>query len=100
MDQSAKAKSGLALAPAPRPVTVKVITVHQLMSVPQLAEWLQVSPKTIYQWVHKRQIPFRKLGHRRNDDGHDANTPMRFDYNEILEWTQTGRMPDWFTEAA
>lgn len=32
------------------------------MTVDQLAEKLQVKPRTVYQWVHERYIPVVKLG--------------------------------------
>lgn len=34
----------------------------QLHTINELAEILRVPPKTIYQWVHKTQIPHLKVG--------------------------------------
>lgn len=34
----------------------------RLLTVEQLADWLQVKPRTIYQWVHEGYIPVVKLG--------------------------------------
>jgi excisionase family DNA binding protein len=50
---------------------------HQLMTPPQLADYLQIKVSTIYVWVSKRVIPFRKVGHL-----------LRFDLQEIMEWTK------------
>lgn len=47
--------------------------INQLLSVPQLAEALQVPPKTIYQWVWKREIPHLKVGRH-----------LRFNLVEVL----------------
>ncbi len=51
---------------------------HQLMTPPQLADYLQIKVSTLYVWVSKRLIPFRKVGHL-----------LRFDLHEIDEWTKT-----------
>ncbi len=72
------------------------------MTVEELMALLRVERGTIYGWVHRRQIPFHKLGplimgHGRERD-RDAR-PLRFDYHEILEWTRTGTMPEWFLKA-
>ena len=34
----------------------------RLLTIDDLAEWLQVKPRTIYQWVHEGYIPVIKLG--------------------------------------
>ena len=34
----------------------------QLLTANQVAEWLQVKPRTVYQWVHEGYIPAIKLG--------------------------------------
>jgi excisionase family DNA binding protein len=48
----------------------------QLLTVPEIAALLRVKPATIYVWVSKRLIPYRKVGHL-----------TRFDRDEILLWT-------------
>lgn len=48
---------------------------ENLMTVTDLAEHLQVSEKTIYDWVHKREIPFKKAGRL-----------LRFRPSEIEKW--------------
>ncbi len=38
--------------------------VHELMTVKQAAEYLQVNPKTLYRWLAEGDIPGVKLGGR------------------------------------
>lgn len=47
----------------------------RLLTVDDLAAWLQVKPRTIYQWVHEGYIPVIKLG-----------ALVRFDQASILAW--------------
>ena len=49
-----------------------------LMKVAQVSEMIDVKEKTIYDWVHKRQIPHLKLGRL-----------VRFDRSEIESWLST-----------
>lgn len=65
----------------PRTHPGKLITTHQLMTIEQCAELLQVTTGSIYVWISKKQIPFRKLGSHRN-------AAVRFDFDEIMEWTK------------
>jgi excisionase family DNA binding protein len=60
------------------------ITVNKLMTIEQCAEMLQVTVGTIYVWVSHKQIPFRKLGSHRN-------AAVRFDLDEIVEWTKQNK---------
>lgn len=48
---------------------------ERLLTVDQIAEWLQVKPRTIYQWVHEGYIPVIKLG-----------TLVRFDPTSVAAW--------------
>jgi excisionase family DNA binding protein len=48
----------------------------QFLTVEEVAELLRVSPRSVYNWVSQRQIPFRKAGRR-----------TIFLLDEILEWT-------------
>jgi excisionase family DNA binding protein len=48
----------------------------QYLTVEQLAEMLQISPRTVHDWVHERRIPFHKAG-----------TQTRFLISEIVQWT-------------
>ncbi len=50
-----------------------------LWTVEETAKYLRVSNKTIYDWVHKRQIPFLKL-----------KRLLRFSPNEIAKWLSNG----------
>jgi excisionase family DNA binding protein len=56
------------------------ISKSQLMNVEQLARYLQVEVTTIYAWVSRRLIPYRKVGRL-----------LRFDRNEINEWTKSDK---------
>lgn len=47
----------------------------RLLTIDDLAEWLQVKPRTIYQWVHEGYIPVIKLG-----------ALVRFDQASIAAW--------------
>lgn len=50
---------------------------EQLLDVRQAAELLCVKPKTIYAWVSRKQMPYRKL-----------NSLVRFHRGELIEWTK------------
>ena len=47
----------------------------RLLTVDEVANWLQVKPRTIYQWVHEGYIPVIKLG-----------TLVRFDQGSVVVW--------------
>lgn len=47
----------------------------RLFDIKQLSEILNVKPKTIYDWTHKGQIPYIKIGRL-----------LRFDLNDIERW--------------
>ncbi|HEX7318878.1 MAG TPA: helix-turn-helix domain-containing protein [bacterium] len=49
-----------------------------LIDIGKLEAILQVKRKTIYDWVHKGQIPYIKLGHL-----------LRFDLNQIEQWVKS-----------
>jgi len=36
----------------------------EYMTVPQLAEYLQISKSTIFSWIYQRKIPYSKIGRR------------------------------------
>jgi excisionase family DNA binding protein len=50
---------------------------NQLMTPEQCAAFLQVEVNTLYVMKSQRRIPYRKAGGR-----------LRFDLNEIIEWTK------------
>ena len=54
----------------------------QLLKVPELAALLKVKPRTIYEMVAQGRIPYPKP---------PGSNILRFDLDEILVWTKTGR---------
>ncbi len=54
------------------------ITSSPLMTPKQCADFLQVEVNTLYVMKSQGRIPYRKVGHL-----------LRFDLNEIIEWTKT-----------
>jgi excisionase family DNA binding protein len=51
-----------------------------LVNVKQLSEMISFSPKTIYDWVHKKEIPYYKVV-----------GSLRFDYDEVERWIRSQR---------
>lgn len=47
----------------------------RLLTVSDVAVFLQVHEKTVYDWVARGQIPCVRLGHR-----------LRFDPHDVLRW--------------
>ena len=47
----------------------------KLLNIAQLSEAINVKKKTIYDWTHKKQIPYVKMGRL-----------LRFDLDEIERW--------------
>ena len=58
----------------------KVKYMEKLLTVQQLSEFIQYSPKTIYQWVHVGFIPHYKLP-----------KGIRFRTEEIQHWLRNKR---------
>lgn len=56
--------------------------VDRLLTVDEVAAWLQVKPRTIYQWVHEGYIPVIKLG-----------SLVRFDQASVLAWVKKRETP-------
>jgi excisionase family DNA binding protein len=54
----------------------------RLITVEEVAAMLQLEPRTIYNMVSQRRIPFRKAGRQ-----------LRFDPREIDEWTKQSARP-------
>lgn len=54
----------------------------RLLTVDDLAAWLQVKPRTIYQWVHEGYVPVIKLG-----------SLVRFDQASVREWVGKRETP-------
>ena len=53
------------------------IQMPKFLTVEEVAELLRVSPRSVYDWVSNREIPFHKAGRR-----------TIFLLDEILEWTE------------
>jgi excisionase family DNA binding protein len=53
----------------------------QLQKVPDVAALLNVKPRTIYEMVAQRRIPYRKP---------PGTNILRFDLEEIVAWTKAG----------
>jgi excisionase family DNA binding protein len=52
-----------------------------LMNVSELAAFLKVKPRTIYEMVAQNRIPYRKP---------PGSNILRFDFDEIIAWTKAG----------
>ncbi len=50
------------------------------MTLEQLADFLQLKPKAIYDMTHRRKIPFTKIGRR-----------LRFNRHDIERWLNKNR---------
>ena len=55
---------------------------ERLLTVEQVAERLQVKPRTIYQWVHDGYIPVIKLG-----------ALVRFSPASLMAWIKKRELP-------
>jgi len=53
----------------------------KLINAQTLANLLDVSPRTIYDWVYKKRIPHHKLGNL-----------LRFSCEEIERWLKSNRV--------
>ncbi|HMH42409.1 MAG TPA: helix-turn-helix domain-containing protein [Pyrinomonadaceae bacterium] len=51
----------------------------QFLKVPEVAQLLNVKPRTIYEMVAQHRIPYRKP---------PGTNILRFDLDEILAWTR------------
>ena len=47
----------------------------QLMNIKQVSQMLAVKESTLYDWVEKNKIPYRKMGRL-----------VRFNHDEIVKW--------------
>ena len=54
---------------------------NKFLNVPQLAEKLVVSTKTVYGWILLKKVPYYKVGRL-----------VRFDENEINDWLKNGKV--------
>ena len=53
----------------------------KLIDVSQLSQILNVKKKTIYDWTHKGQVPYLKVGGL-----------LRFDLNDIEKWLKSKKV--------
>jgi excisionase family DNA binding protein len=53
------------------------VRADRLMTPEQCAAFLQIEVNTLYVMKHQGRIPYRKVGHL-----------LRFDFDEIVEWTK------------
>ncbi len=51
----------------------------QLLKVPEVAQLLNVKPRTIYEMVAQHRIPYRKP---------PGTNILRFDLDEVMAWTR------------
>ena len=58
-------------------VQMKDATPIKFLSVQEAAEFLRVSPRTVYGWVSQNALPHRKAGRR-----------VLFLESELLDWTK------------
>ena len=58
------------------------VQVSRLMTPEQCAAFLQIEVNTLYVMKSQRRIPYRKVGHL-----------LRFDLQEIVEWTKRKKTP-------
>ena len=61
----------------PKPLNAQVPV---LLTLTEVAELLRITPKSIYNMVSRKQIPFRRV-----------NRGLRFELSEIDEWTKRER---------
>ena len=59
--------------------SVAAVKRSQLLKVVDVAQLLNVKPRTIYEMVAQHRIPYRKP---------PGTNILRFDLEEILEWTR------------
>ena len=52
-----------------------VPTIDDFVSIQELSQWLNIPVPTLYDWVHRKRIPFIKLGRL-----------LRFDREAIRKW--------------
>ncbi len=64
-----------------KPHSSMLLNRPQLLNVAELATMLKVKPRTIYEMVAQRRIPYRKP---------PGSNILRFDLDEIIAWTKAG----------
>jgi excisionase family DNA binding protein len=61
--------------------TLKLPDSSRLLKVSELAAFLNLKPRTIYEMVAQKRIPYRKP---------PGSNILRFDLEEIIAWTKAG----------
>ncbi len=56
---------------------------ENLLEVNEAAALLRVKPGTLYSWVSKKKVPFRKVG-----------ACVRFDRSELMDWTKAANQTE------
>lgn len=64
-----------------KPMLMKVPNSPRLLNVGEVAAFLNVKPRTIYEMVAQNRIPYRKP---------PGSNILRFDLDEIIAWTKAG----------
>ncbi len=77
------ARDEVKIAPGPAPSQPK----GHYMTVPQLAEYLQISKHTIYNWIFQGKIPYSKIGRR-----------VMFKREEIVRWSEDKKVKASYNE--
>ena len=55
--------------------TASTVALPRLMTVAELAAYLRVNPKTVYDWAARGELPCLRLGNR-----------LRFAADDVLRW--------------
>lgn len=50
----------------------------RLLTIEEASEYLGISKKTLYKWVHERKIPYVKIGRK----------CLRFDIEKLNKWIE------------
>ena len=56
---------------------------RRLLTVREVAEWLRVHEKTIYEWAERGKLPCFKIGNR-----------LRFEASDVSRWLQARKEGD------
>ena len=59
----------------------------KFLSVQEAADFLRVSPRSVYGWVSQRALPHRKAGRR-----------LLFLESELIEWTKPNMPPNRYSK--
>jgi PTS system nitrogen regulatory IIA component len=54
--------------------------ISELLTVPEVAAWLKLRPKTVYEWAARGKLPSLRLG-----------SAVRFERDALLRWLSARR---------